>query len=334
MTPGGLDRRLTTGWAGLLLVSALASCSGEPPPVRPGGADASAPVPVSTVRAGSTASGATEVPGTVEAARTADVASRIAAIVEKVTVQEGSPVRKGDRLVLLDAADLKPAVRAAEAALGAARAHRDRIRALFGKDAATRQELEQAEAQGEAAEAALAAAQAQLANTDIRAPFAGVVTKRMIEPGDLAAPGRPLISLQSDTLLRIAATVTSEQAAHLRPGLELEGLLEDGRSVRAVVSILGPASDPASRRFLLKADLAADSGARAGTFARLLVRGDDTAPLATAPRAALIERGALTGLYVVEEGRARLRWISPGEARGDLVIVRAGLAPGETIVLH
>jgi RND family efflux transporter MFP subunit len=273
------------------------------------------------------------VPGTVEAARVASLASRIPATIQKVAVEEGARVRKGDLLVRLDGRDLSANVEAAEAQLAAARAQRDRIRSLFDKQAATRQELEAVEAADAAADAAVKAARAQFDYVEIRAPFDGLVAARRMQAGDLAAPGREILSLHGIGLMRVAATVPQEQALRLAAGQSLDAILESGVHAACAVSVLGPAGDAASRRFLVKCDLPGSAAARAGSFARLMIPSAPLEPLTGVPEEALIERGGLTGIFVVEEGVARLRWISPGESRGGAVIVRAGLAPGEEVIL-
>ncbi len=313
------------------LLALTVACGGREP--RAGAAPPPAPIAVRTAR--TTGGGASwiEVPGTVEAARTADIASRVAAVIESVRVEEGAPVHAGDLLLSLDGRDLRARVRAAEAALQAATAQHERVRALFARDASTRQELEAAEAGRAVAQADRDAAAAQVGYVEIRAPFDGVITGKWARAGDLAAPGRPLLSMQGAGLLRVTASVTRAQAERLAKGQSLEAVLEGGEAVAARVSALAPAGDPASLRFLVKADLPEGAAARAGSFARLrLPRGDET-PVPLVPKRALLEKGALTAVFVIEDGRARLRFISPGEPAGDLVMVRAGLEEGEEVVL-
>jgi RND family efflux transporter MFP subunit len=301
---------------------------------RPAAAAPAEPVVVRTARAGGAGDGWIEVPGAIEAALAATLASRHSAAVEEVRVEEGSAVRAGDLLIVLDAADLRARIAAAEAALAAATAHRDRIAGLFARGAATRQELDGAEVAHAAALAERDAARGQLAYAELRAPFDGRVTDKRVRRGDLAVPGQPLLAVQGIARLRVAASVTERQADRMKTGDPVTVILEDGSRTQARISVVGPAGDPASRRFLVKADLAERSGARAGSFARLrLPHAGDAAPAALVPRAALVERGALTGVYVVEDGRARLRWISPGEPAGDALVVRAGLDPGEEVIL-
>jgi RND family efflux transporter MFP subunit len=289
---------------------------------------------VRTAAVGGAGDGWIEVPGTVEAVQAATLASRLAAVIESVPVEEGAVVRAGDLLVRLDGSDLRARVLAAEAGLRTARARRDRMRSLFEKQAATRQEMEAAEAADAAAEAERDAARAQIAYVDLRAPFAGRVTGKWAREGDLASPGVPLLAVQGVGRLRVAASVSRAQADRLRTGQEVDAILEDGATARTRISVLSPAGDPASLRFLIKSDLPPDAPARAGAFARLrLPRGGDEEAVPLVPAAALFERGALTGVFVVRDGRAWLRWISPGEPAGDAVLVRAGLRAGEVVVV-
>jgi membrane fusion protein, multidrug efflux system len=313
------------------LLGLTVGCARRDP--APGAAPPPAPRPMRTARATGGGASFIEVPGTVEAARAADIASRVAAVIESVRVEEGAPVRKDDLLIGLDGRDLRARVRAAEAALLAATAQDERVRALFARDAATRQEMDSAGAARAAAQAERDAAAAQVGYVELRAPFDGVITGKWARDGDLATPGRPLLSMQGAGPLRVAASLTRTQAERLAPGQSLEAVLEGGDVVVARVSVLAPAGDPASLRSLLKADLPSGAAARAGSFARLRVpRGDEEAATLV-PKAALVEKGALTAVFVVEDGRARLRFISPGEVSGDQVFVRAGLDAGEDVVL-
>jgi multidrug efflux pump subunit AcrA (membrane-fusion protein) len=101
----------------------------------------------------------------------------------------------------------------------------------------------------------------------------------------------------------------------------------------ATVTAVAPSGDPTTHRFEVKADLPGAKGLRAGVFARLLVPGLAADPRITVPAAALFGRGGLTGLFVVSEGRARLRWVAAGARDGEAVEVRAGVEPGERVVL-
>ena len=315
-----------------VLMALLLSC-GRPEPT--GGAPSpAAPIPVRTARVTGGSESWIEVPGTVEAARAADIASRVAAVVERVRVEEGTSVREGELLIALDGRDLRARAQAAEAALKAATAQQERVRELFARDASTRQELEAAEAVLAAARAERDVAEAQIEYVEIRAPFAGTIVGKWTRAGDLTTPGRPLLSLQGAGPMRVTASVAWAQAEGLTPGAPLQAVLEGGEIVAARVSAMAPAGDPASLRFLVKADISENSGARVGSFARLRLPRGHIEPTPMVPRSALIEKGALTGVFIVEEGRARLRFISPGETAGEMIYVRSGVDEGEEVVLH
>ncbi|MBI3447551.1 MAG: efflux RND transporter periplasmic adaptor subunit [Acidobacteria bacterium] len=275
----------------------------------------------------------TEVPGTVEAVRVAVIASRISAVIEEMKVDDGTPVRSGDLLLRLDGRDIRARVDGARARETAARAQRDRMRGLLDRDAATRAEVEAADAADAAAVAERSAAEAQLEYVDLRAPFDGVVIDRLAQAGDLARPGAPLLGVQGASGLRVQASLSAGQADRCRIGDVVEAVLEDGAAVPSRVAILGPAGEPASRRFLVKADLPAGTRARPGSFARLRLAHEAAPHVALVPSAALFERGALTGVYVVENGRAWIRWIRPGTVEGSTAVALAGVRPGEIVIL-
>jgi RND family efflux transporter MFP subunit len=318
------------------VLSGLAACGGHGSGEGRGAADApgagATPVPVRTTRASGGTGAGLEIPGTVESVDTAAIASRAAATVIEVRAEIGDPVRKGAVLVRLDDRDFQARARGAEAGLHAAEAQLERVRGLVARDAATAREVEAAEAAAAAATAERDAARAQIAYTELRAPFDGRVADRRVRPGDLAVPGQTLLVVQGAGALRVAATVSRAVADGLAPGQPVSVTRDDGAPIEARLTVIAPAGDPASQRVLVKADLPAGAGLHAGSFVRLRLPGGGDAPVLV-PRAAIVERGALTGVYVVADGRARLRWVSPGAVAGDTIEVRAGIAAGETIVV-
>jgi RND family efflux transporter MFP subunit len=193
-------------------------------------------------------------------------------------------------------------------------------------------ELEQATAAASAASAQLTAAKENLAYAALRAPFAGRVAARRVNLGDVASPGQALIEIEGAGGLELVATVESALAVALRPGARLEALV-DGQAapITATVTAIAPSGDPTTHRFELKADLRAAPGLRAGLFARLLVPGVAAESRLLVPASAVFERGGLTGLFVVGDGRARLRWVAPGAVDGDRVEIRSGVEAGERV---
>lgn len=311
----------------LLAAGALAALAA---PALSALAAAPAPVKVRAARTGAPGGGAL-VPAAVQSVKRATVSTRIAAQVREVHVHEGQRVRAGDRLVSLAGDDVRGGLAAAESGLAAARAHEQRIRALIAEQAATAAELDQAVAQRAQAEAAVAGGRASLSYAELRAPFAGTVQARRVDPGDLVGPGQPLVELEGDGL-ELVASLAEQEARGVAVGAELPFEAGEARGI-AVVTALAEGGDRLSHRRALRARVKESRGElRSGSFARLeLPKGSASAGV-WVPRTALVERGDLNGVFVAEGGKAELRWVSLGEGLGDRVRVRAGLKAGEVVV--
>lgn len=332
-----MKARKNTG-VGMLLGGAVlfAACDrGEPGRVpaegTPADVEASAPA---------TALSGTTVPGTVRSTREADVATRVSGTVREVRVDVGDRVAAGAVLARLDDADVRADVRRAEAEAERARAYHRRIAALEADGAATGQELDDAVAGLEAAEAAVEGARAQLDYVEIRAPFAGAITARHVDPGDLAVPGMPVVTLVRPGSVEIEADLPADRAAALMPGLQTVVETAEGALLHATVRSVSPALDRQSRRARAKLDFAARTTAlpAPGAFVRVHVPAAGTSSL-WIPADALVERGQLTGVYLVEDGHLRLRWVRTGERRAALgdedcgaVEVLAGVGPEDLVV--
>jgi RND family efflux transporter MFP subunit len=274
------------------------------------------------------------VAAAVQARRRAALSARITASVVELPFREGERVAADSVVVRLDDGALRAAVQAAEAALAAAEAERGRMASLEERGAATPRERQQADAQAAAARAGLAAARDNLSYGALRAPFAGIVTSRPVNLGDVVSPGTPLVEIEGDEGYELRATVGAAQVSALRPGSELEAVIDDvDHTLTARITAVSPSGDPATHRFEVRADLPPARGLRSGLFARLQVPSRASSPQLLVPTTALFERGGLVGVFVVADGVARLRWIAPGAAMGDLTEVRSGLAPGERVAV-
>ena len=279
--------------------------------------------------------GEVAVPATLQARQRAALSARTPASVVELPYQEGESVPAGAVVVRLDDSALRGAVTAADAAVKAAEADLERTKTLLAKDAATPRELEQMTAAASGARAQLTAARDHLSYAALRAPFAGRVAARRANLGDVVSPGVPLIEIEGAGGLELRATVEPEIAAHLRPGARVK-VLVDGQPepLTAIVTAVAPSGDPTTHRVEMKADVPAASGLRAGLFARVLVPGVASDARLTVPATALFQRGGLTGLFVVSDGRARLRWVAAGAGDSGTVEVRAGVQEGEHVVLE
>jgi RND family efflux transporter MFP subunit len=265
----------------------------------------------------------------VTAERTADIATRMSGAVREVHADIGSRVRRGDRLVSLDARDVLARVEAARAAFELAEKSHGRIERLAADGAASAQELDRSTAALEAARSALAEAEAQEAYAVVTAPFDGVVTARRVDPGDLASPGMPLFSMVDPAGLKVVADLPAHLVGAVREGATVQvEIVGDaaGRPVSARVSRVVPAVAGGGRTFRIEAvPSEALEGAYPGAYARLSLpsEGESTRWI---PADAVVERGQLNGIYTVEDDVLRLRWVRLGARRADAVELLSGPA--------
>ena len=292
------------------------------------------PLPAAKVRlaAGSQGGANGWVAATLTATQHAVLSTRLAASVRKVYVNEGQHVAAGALLISLADEDLQSGLKAAQAAVDAATVQHRRIEALLKQGAAIPAEMDQANTQLAQARAAVEQVKGNLAYTQIRAPFAGVVQNRMVSEGAFAGPGTPLVEVEGLGALELDGSLSEAEAKGLRIGLSVP--FETGtQGGTAVLTALAAGGDPVSHRGAFRARvLKGGEALRSGAFARIKLPGVQTASDVLVPRSALVLRGELSGVFVARDGRAELRWLSLGEAQGDRYPVRAGLVQGEAVI--
>jgi RND family efflux transporter MFP subunit len=294
--------------------------------------------------------------GVVEAVRQTVVASQVAGAVVQIDVKVGDRVKSGQLLVRIDAraADQNAAasdaqVLSARASLDVATREYERQKQLFQKNYISQAALERAESEFKATQAQVAAqlAQAGAARTQtgfhvVRAPYPGVIAEVPVALGDMAMPGRPLVTLYDPSALRITAAVPQSVAMQLAAGqsprAELPGLPAARQWVTpAHVQVL-PTVDASTHTVQMRADLPASLDAVApGMFARLWlpVAGGGAgrgAASVSVPLQVIVRRAEVTGLYVLDpNGRPVLRQVRLGRTEGDQVEVLSGLTQGERV---
>jgi RND family efflux transporter MFP subunit len=210
-----------------------------------------------------------------------------------------------------------------------------RLAAASARVAAARAGGDAADAQLTAATAAAGAADAAEAFTIVRAPFDGLVTERLTDPGNLPAPGVPLLRIESGGARQVVARVDEARAAYVHVGDRVTVVLADapssGAALDAVVTEVARAVDVDQHAFTVKVDLASPVQARSGSFARVVFGGARRRALVV-PAAAVRRRGQVSSIFVVQDGVARLRLVDVGAALSDGVEVLAGLDAGESVV--
>ena len=167
---------------------------------------------------------------------------------------------------------------------------------------------------------------------DVVAPFAGVVTEKSVEPGNLAAPGAPLLTIEQAGAYRLEVAVEESRLPLIRSGqavpIRFDAL---GQAVNGRVAEIVPAVDPASRSFIVKLDLPAMAELRSGLFGRAFFPTPQRQALAV-PIAAVVETGQLQSLMVADEGVARARLVTLGQRTQDRVEVLSGLTSGDRVI--
>ena len=256
--------------------------------------------------------------------------------------------------------EVRSSVPEADSALAGAKANLDlaqatfnRMQELWNKKSISNQEFDEASAKLKAAEAAYQMARARRAQLDaqatrvqqdvrstevarsyaeITAPFAGLVTAKSVDPGALALPGAPLLTIEREGAYRLEASVEESHLSAIRVGQAVSVTLDGvDRTIEARVSEIVPAVDAASRSYTVKIDLPNVVALRSGAFGRASFQVGSRSPL-TVPVGAITERGQLQSVLVAENGVAHTRLVTTGQKSKDQVEVLSGLTAGEKVI--
>jgi RND family efflux transporter MFP subunit len=355
---------LTGTFAFLLMAStwAFISCSGERETVS------AAPETVSNVSVISAQVAnipdVVEAVGTLRAAETSQLAAQMMGNIIEVRVHEGDRIRRGQVLAVIDEAQPRAAHdRATAADLAAqqeiiasdsdftlAEATFKRYQTLYDKKSVSPQEFDEVKARYQAAQArrdmaragqaqakaALQQARTALGYTHILAPFDGIVTEKKADVGTLASPGMPIFTVEDLRRYRLQSTVNETDLRYVRIGQQVPVIIDtlDDRELKGRVVEIVPAADPASRSFLVKIELPSDPALRSGLFGRSQFTRRERSALLI-PRAAVVERGQLQGIYVLDQNKiAGLRYITLGKESAGEMEVLTGLQAGEMLVAN
>jgi RND family efflux transporter MFP subunit len=315
-----------------------------------GAAVAAPDLPVPTVAASAAATaGVAEYDAVLQPVRQATITAQVGGNVLALRVKAGDSVKRGQPLVRLDDRDMRAAVARSDAAVSQAEAearnaelalarNRDLLRSGFVSQAA----VDTADTMYRAAKSGLdqtraARTQATVAQgyAELVAPFDAVVMSTHVEAGDLALPGRALVTLYEPGRLRAVVQVPASRAAAVSSAKDVQIQLPDGRSVAPVARELLPAADPVSQTVEWRLDLPAEAKlSRPGQTIRVLATGlqaPGAAPRPNIPAEAVLRRGELTAVYVARPEGFVLRAVRVSTAAAGRVEVLAGLAAGERV---
>jgi len=244
-------------------------------------------------------------------------------------------------------------VASARAALELAEVTHGRMKNLHDKTSISNQEMDEATARLEMARSSfnmaearrrtmdakialageeVAGAEVQVGYSTVTASFAGLVTEKAVEPGNLAVPGTPLMTIEREDGFRLEATVDEANLGAVRRGQKVLVAFDSIQTpLEGAVSEIAPAVDPGSRSFVAKIDLPRTANLRSGMFGRArFVVGERQ--LLAAPESAVAQRGQMHWVFVADGGLARGRIVTLGQKLRDTVEILSGLSPGEKII--
>lgn len=300
--------------------------------------------------------------GTVHASRSTQLSAEVIGRITAINVREGDPVRAGETLAVIDDVQPKAGYEQAQATLTAAdhelaaaesdhtlaQATFTRMKGLYEKKSISPHEFDEINARAQSAAArhdAAVAVRAQAAagleqsrilleRTHVRAPFDGVITERRVDPGALASPGLPLLTVESTGRYRLEANVNERDLKYVRMNAAVPVLLDafDGAPLSGKVVQIVPAADPASRSFVVKVELPSNPKLRSGLYGHTeFLRGKKQAILV--PRSAVLQRGQLQNVFVAGDDKMiSLRYVTVGAERAEGMEVLSGLGPGDRLV--
>ena len=256
--------------------------------------------------------------------------------IEKLLFAEGQPVKKGATLVVMDAAEQRARVAAAEADLKLAESRYQRSQELVARNFISRQALDEARANLDIVRAHLAQEKVLLDKSILRAPFAAQAGLRQVSPGAYIKKGEDIVRLDALGTLKLEVPVPEIYLALVRSGLPLKVTVDalPGLSFSGKVYAIDPVIDPASRSLRVRARIANPDGKlKPGMFARASADLGGKTSAILVPEQVIVPKSDGSFVYVVVDGKAELRKVLLGRRDPGRVEILSGLRVGETIVL-
>ena len=292
--------------------------------------------------------------GKVEAVNSVSLSTRMMGFVNKIHVNVGQKVSKGQLLISINNADLSAkkaqanaGVIEAQAAFNNAEKDYQRFKNLFAKNSASQKELDDQHARYEMAKARLEGAkqmknevESQFAYVNLRAPFSGVITNKFIDEGDMANPGVPLISVEGPGSFEVTASLPEREISKIKSGSEVQvSITSIGVQLPGTITEVSSSARNTGGQYLVKVALDktdADSGVLSGMYATVQfpVEKTEESSVLLVPQEAIVHRGELTGIYTVSQSNTSiLRWLRLGRSFGDNVEVLSGLSADEKYII-
>ncbi|TYB80366.1 efflux RND transporter periplasmic adaptor subunit [Bizionia gelidisalsuginis] len=292
------------------------------------------------------------VSGKIQASNRAELSTRMMGYVKEVHVNVGDTVRKGQLLVSISNADLQAkraqvnaGITQATVGYNTAQKEYNRFKNLYADNSASQKEMEDMTANFEMAKARLESANqmkneinAQLAYSNITAPFGGTVTSKNVETGNMANPGVSLLSIETPGNFEVMAMVPETEISEIVKGTAVAVLVKAiGKTLIGNVAEVSTSSKNTGGQYLVKIDLdKTEANILSGMFSTVQFPVERKAELELVliPTEVIITKGQLSGIYTVSQtNTALLRWLRLGRTYGDQVEVLSGLNADEAYIV-
>ncbi len=292
------------------------------------------------------------VSGKIQATNSADLSTRMMGFINKVYVNVGDKVRKGQLLVSINNSDLQAkkaqvnaGITEATAAFNNAQKDYNRFKNLFADNSASQKEMDDMTANFEMVKARLESANqmkneinAQFAYSNITAPFSGTITSRNVEAGNMANPGMPLISIETPGNFEVMAMVPETEISQIKKETEVDVLVKSiNKTLKGKVTEVSTSAKNTGGQYLVKIDLdKTTANILSGMFATVQfpIEKQSKTEMVLIPTEAIITKGQLSGIYTVSQSNtALLRWLRLGKTFGNQVEVLSGLTTGEAYIV-
>jgi membrane fusion protein (multidrug efflux system) len=296
-----------------------------------------APVVVAPVAVGPIAS-YYRATASLEAEKQAEVLARAVGLVEAILVEEGDAVAAGQPLLRIDNDEYRFRVEQAAARTAQVAAAFERLSQMRAEQLASEQEFESARADLASAQAEEGLARLNLSYTTVVAPFAGVVTQRLVDPGQNVGAGTPLFRLAAVQPLLARVHVPSREFRQLQVNQEVQLVLDSTRErLTGRITLISPVIDPSTGTIKVTVEVPRyPAGTRPGDFAEVRIVTELREEAILVPRVAVVIEKGESVVYAAlggEEPRAERRVVTVGFTDDDRAQILTGLAPGDQVIV-
>lgn len=294
--------------------------------------------------------------GMLSAEQMSTLKTRQAGYVKNILVNVGDEVQKNQKLIQIDSEELNAQKKQAQANVNQAQKQFDlaqknlrRFERLKQSSSISDKELEQMQLQFQSAQSGLESAQQQLnqvqsmmSYTDIKAPFSGKISQKLIQVGDMAMPGMPLLTLSSTNQLEVKSTVSESQINGINKGQKVQIEIPSiGKDYLGEITEVSGSSESSNSQYFVKSIFTEiPEKALAGMYAKVSTMTSQTSTKSKntsirIPQSAMIQKNGLEGVYVVGKSEtALLRWLKTGNTDGETIEILSGLSAGDKIIIN